>query len=813
MIHSHFIDEQQRFSIRKYSFGAASVLLGLMLVYPNQVSAEQQEKSIADATSINMPVVSKVKLGMGEEKGEKVETPSRDDHSVVSSGLDLSSSEQNMVLTESQVASHSVAASESTYTEMSTSSVPSETIKDSESNFNNSPKTVVSSLNSSIHSASQAAYVTKEENSPDLPKQGIYIYPERTDIRNAPKMSNPVQFYVNKGDKVFYDNLITQDGINWLTYISYSGIRRYAPIGKSDLRRSEKELSVSHNNQKSFPKLSNSGTYRFTKEVMVKNTPKISAKTEFTFNKGESINYDKTVVADNVQWLSYVSYSGKRRYVALSKVNDNLAETTKSKQKPSPIKQDSSKEGMKVIAKSGTHTFAKDRPIKNSPDVSAKTVLIYRKGNKVNYDCYLENDGHQWLSYISFSGVRRYVDMGDKRHKQDTSKSEPKKGVSDTPRELRTASGKLVFSNINSDGFTVTVMKVISPKPIKAIKVPVWSHKDGQDDLIWYTAQKMPDNTYQVKVETKNHKSDTRDYNVHLYYDYGDGQLKAITSDTVSVPTKSIPKPNVSDSLSSVSKKAVFNGFYYSVAGKYGDVIIVNKKHPLSEQYNPGENPTAKAAFVRLRDDMISKGHNVGYGYSGFRSYHTQQNLYQSYVNRDGKASADRYSARPGYSEHQTGLAYDLTDKSGRLLEDPAACRWLSNHAHEYGFIVRYQQGKEAITGFMKESWHIRYVGQEAKEIHNSGLSLEEYYGFQGGDYAGIKPSTGTNKMNLPSHGTYTFKKRASVKSEPNLSSPELAYYNAGSSVNYDSVITSSGHQWLSYISFSGFRRYIAVDI
>lgn len=174
---------------------------------------------------------------------------------------------------------------------------------------------------------------------------------------------------------------------------------------------------------------------------------------------------------------------------------------------------------------------------------------------------------------------------------------------------------------------------------------------------------------------------------------------------------------------------------YFSVAGKYGEVIIVNKKHPLAPTYAPGENPEAKAAFDRLLTDMQAQGYAVSQQYSGFRSYEMQATIYQNYVARDGQAAADRYSARPGYSEHQTGLAFDVLDAAGRLLEEPAAASWLANQAHHYGFIVRYQPGKEMITGYMAESWHLRYIGQEAHDIYQSGLTLEEYYGVPGGGY------------------------------------------------------------------------------
>lgn len=178
-----------------------------------------------------------------------------------------------------------------------------------------------------------------------------------------------------------------------------------------------------------------------------------------------------------------------------------------------------------------------------------------------------------------------------------------------------------------------------------------------------------------------------------------------------------------------------FNGSYYSVQGKYGEIVLVNKKYPLSPDYNPGEQPEAKEAFLKLLATMQAQGFAVSDQYSGFRSYDTQAELYQSYVASDGRAEADRYSARPGHSEHQSGLAFDFIDHQGELLEDPQASQWLAEHAHEYGFIVRYLKGKEAITGYMAETWHIRYIGQEAMDIYQSGLTLEEYLGVEGGDY------------------------------------------------------------------------------
>ena len=162
-------------------------------------------------------------------------------------------------------------------------------------------------------------------------------------------------------------------------------------------------------------------------------------------------------------------------------------------------------------------------------------------------------------------------------------------------------------------------------------------------------------------------------------------------------------------------------------------ILIANKKYPLPQDFNPGETKEARAAFEQMATDAKALGFDL-VAFSGFRSYEYQTTLYNNYVNRDGKEAADRYSARPGHSEHQTGLAFDIGEKSREDLwltaefgETPAG-KWLADNAHKYGFILRYPEGKEDVTGFMYESWHFRYLGVEkATDVKETGLTLEEY--------------------------------------------------------------------------------------
>lgn len=160
-------------------------------------------------------------------------------------------------------------------------------------------------------------------------------------------------------------------------------------------------------------------------------------------------------------------------------------------------------------------------------------------------------------------------------------------------------------------------------------------------------------------------------------------------------------------------------------------VLIANKSYDLPASYNPGGlTSECENAFNRMQADANRAGCSIWIG-SGYRSYALQRNIYGRYVNRDGSKSADTYSARPGHSEHQTGLAIDLNDISYGF-SDTAAGRWIAENCWKYGFIIRYPKGKSNITGYCYEPWHIRYVGRNnAEKIYKSGLCIEEYYGIK----------------------------------------------------------------------------------
>lgn len=179
------------------------------------------------------------------------------------------------------------------------------------------------------------------------------------------------------------------------------------------------------------------------------------------------------------------------------------------------------------------------------------------------------------------------------------------------------------------------------------------------------------------------------------------------------------------------------------------DMILVNKEYGLPKDYVPSDLTPVNVTFAqgvaeskkqmradaaKALEEMFAAALEDGIellGISGYRSYYTQRNIYERRLKEAGEEHVSRYNAKPGHSEHQTGLAMDVgcpgyLDLTERFANTPAY-RWIQKHAHEYGFIVRYTEYGEEETGYAFEPWHVRYVGGEATAIWESGLTMEAY--------------------------------------------------------------------------------------
>jgi D-alanyl-D-alanine carboxypeptidase len=212
-------------------------------------------------------------------------------------------------------------------------------------------------------------------------------------------------------------------------------------------------------------------------------------------------------------------------------------------------------------------------------------------------------------------------------------------------------------------------------------------------------------------------------------------------SDSNNNSSESPENRNRSSSGASGQIQDNFDKNAYSLSDPSSPWVIVNKKRPLPSTYAPSDLTTVGSTQISNRaarplTDLIASAKNSGislYTVSGYRSYSNQASTYNGWVSRDGRAKADTYSARPGYSEHQTGLAVDVGGGSCDLqicFGSTQAGKWLAANAHRFGFIIRYPEGKQSITGYQYEPWHIRFVGTElANQVRASGLTLEQFFG------------------------------------------------------------------------------------
>lgn len=185
-------------------------------------------------------------------------------------------------------------------------------------------------------------------------------------------------------------------------------------------------------------------------------------------------------------------------------------------------------------------------------------------------------------------------------------------------------------------------------------------------------------------------------------------------------------------------------------AWEKGFLILVNKEHPVDQHYKPDDlakikyyapdrsettrymRAEAAEAFHQMADKAAEDGVELKMT-TAYRSYDFQKILFNNYVAKEGEEKANTFSAKPGQSEHQTGLAVDVSSPSVdyQLSNDYGKTKegkWIADEAYRFGFILRFPKGKEDITGYQYEPWHLRYVGlAAAKEIHEEGLTLEEF--------------------------------------------------------------------------------------
>ena len=602
--------QAQRFSIRKYAFGAASVLIGCVFFLGTQnVSAQEQgtqlpasenavvnvaENSVAISQAVADKAAAQTTLTetpQVEEKENKVNAPALNvDDKGAKSKEDVN---PTVSKTASEVEASAVTATDTKNSNPQVNAKTDSSEKDENKMVTSAPaKETEAEQNEKAVAAENL--IQRQAKAVSIPSQGNYVFQETTPVKNAASMSSPTQFNFDKGDKVFYDKVLEADGHQWISYVSYSGIRRYAPIAVTIEELKQKEIV-----QQNLPA---QGTYHFTKQADVKNDAKLSSPTQFSFYNGDHVFYDKV----------------------------------------------------------------------------------------------LEADGHQWISYVSYSGIRRYVVIG-------------KLTTQPSPIETK-VSGTIVIQNKTAQQFDVIISNVSSTQGIKEVLVPVWSEQNGQDDIVWYQATKQGEGVYKVTIKVSDHKNNSGNYHVHLYYLLDNGEQRGVGATMTEVEA---PKPVETTGIISIANKSS-QGF---------DVLITNA----SSTQDIKEVLVPVWSEQNGQDDII---------------------WYQATKQGEGV-----YKVAVKVSDHK-------------------------NDSGNYNIHLYYRLS----TG------ELRVVGGKTTTVE------------------------APNRVNLPAQGTYVFTNKVEVKNEARTSSPTQFTFNKGESIYYDSILNADGHQWISYRSYSGIRRYIIID-
>lgn len=605
-----FYHVAQRFSIRKYSFGAASVLLGVFLLSGVQTAhADEQAAASESTTSITSD------NGVVSDK-------------VTSSNAEIVLSEATVSVPKESLVPAEVLSSAVTPEKTSESSQQVEKVTADKTHKVENTTEPISTVGEKVNETTDTVKLSdKKITTPNVSNETNKKI--ESEVKDLNKVTVTEKISEPKVPEITTDNKPSKPRTGYSRLFSVGNIRRpmsrstvigdnypwpnaaipYAEVDPWGLYKRECVSFVAYRlstvNGFTIPYAygnANLWGYRAQNEgYRVDMNPAAGSVAWFTGNKGFHVAWVVGVNGENVEIEEYnYGYTNRynHRFIPRNSASgyihfkDLKGGNTRIPDAPTPTNNTGSS-----IASSGSYQFTERVSIKAEPKISAPELAYYEAGNTVNYDKTLQADGYVWISYLSYAGNRRYIPV----QKLST---EVKPEVKGTINVLN--------KNDQSGTFDVVISNVSSNVGLKEVQVPIWSVKNGQDDLKWYKAVKQSDGTYKTSVKISDHKNDRGEYLIHLYY--------------------------VTDS-----------------------------------------------------------GKQIGVG------------------------------------------GTTTTVESASTTSNPS-------------------------------------------------------------------------KPLIPNSGVYTFKGYASIKAEPKISAPELAYYDAGNTVNYDSLIQADGHYWISYLSYSGARRYIAIS-
>ena len=699
---AYVFKERQRYSIRKYSFGAASVLIGTSLMLGGHTLAQEQANSTGSIMDYEVIVNNSEAPQIDQATSEAVTDV-------------LNQPASRSEVPRPKLASSEVASSEASSvvaSETASLEVPAEV----------------------AHSASAVASVASSEVASPRSEVSSVASSEVASETDRSAMSEAVE--VRPTDREAVDTSLR----TVLTNASQPGVD--GPV------TADGSLDIPSN-----------GTFYFRRTTEIRTAPVMDIKPTFVFSAGDHVIYDKVLKRDDHQWISYIGYDYERYYAdiaALKAENTSTTEATRDE----------------AVPERGTYYFTKPADVKNQPSLTAKTEFNFDPGMSVNYDRSLLADNHRWISYTSYSGTRRYVDLG---------------AVAEAVAKPR---GDIAIESHDNGDFSVVISNVSDQNGVLGVSVPIWSEKNGQDDIIWYNATRLNNGNYKVNVSLSDHKNERGLYNVHLYYVETNGKLVGVGGTAYTVPAK------VEETHTTTSYSLPDSGTY-TFKERTGIKAEPRVASPELAYYDAG---------MSVNYDKIVSGDGYQWlsylSYNGNRRYVAVAKLAQQESKPSGTINIENLS-NLGFDVHITNVSGG--DKAIQGVSVPV---WTAKDGQDD--LVWHQASRQS-----DGSYKVRINVSDHKS--EAGEYIVHLYYVQDGKMVGIGgtsttvPVQNATHHNLPASGSYTFTARTGIKAEPRVASPELAYYDAGMSVNYDKIVSGDGYEWLSYLSYNGNRRYVAV--
>ena len=780
---AYVFKERQRYSIRKYSFGAASVLIGASLMLGGHALAQEQANSVSSSKDYEVIVNNSEALQVDQATSEAVTD-------VLNQPASRSEAPRPK-LANSEVASSeasSIVASEAASLE-----VPAEV----------------------AHSASVVATVSRSEVA--SPRSEVSLVASSEAASETDRSATSEVAEARPTDREAVDTSLR----TVLTNASQPGVD--GPV------TADGSLDIPSN-----------GTFYFRRTTEIRTAPIMDIKPTFVFSAGDHVIYDKVLKRDNRQWISYIGYDYERYYADIAALKaENTSSTTE-------VTRD------ETIPERGTYYFTKPADVKNQPSLIAETEFNFDPGMSVNYDRSLLADNHRWISYVSYNGTRRYVDLGI------------------VAESLAKPTGNIAIESHDNGGFSVVISNVSDQNGILGVSVPIWSEKNGQDDIIWYNATRLNNGNYKVNVSLSDHKNERGLYNVHLYYVETNGKLVGVGGTTYTVPAKvegthttasySLPDSGTytfkeRSSIKAEPRVASPELAYYDtgMSVNYDKIVSGDGYQWLSYlSYNGNRRYVAVAKLAQREskpsgtitiENLSNLGFDVhitnvsggdkaiqGVSVPVWTAQNGQDDLVWHQADRQSDGS---YKVRINVSDHKAEAGEYIVHlyyvQDGKMVgiggtRTTVPIQNASRHnlpsSGSYTFTARSGIKTQPLVANPDVSYYDSGMSVNYdKVVNNDGYTWLSYLSYSGHRfYVAIAPTSVTKPVDqpvqssTPSSGTYTFKERSSIKAEPSVASPELAYYDAGMSVNYDRLVTADGHQWLSYVSRGGNRRYIAID-